>query len=215
MPTTPAELLKQLNWRYATKRFDPAHKVPADVFAALEQALVLAPSSFGLQPWKFFVVETPALRQQLKAASWGQSQVTDASHYVVVAGLRTMTVADVDRYMARQIEVRGGSKESVAGYRDVIVGFVQKAGSAQVLGNWNARQAYIALGQLMTAAAVLGVDTCPMEGIDPAGYDKILGLDGSPYTSLCGCAVGYRAADDKYAGAPKVRFKTNEVIERR
>lgn len=215
MPTTPADLLAQLNWRYATKRFDPALRVPAEVFAALEQALILAPSSFGLQPWKFLVVETPAVRAQLRAASWGQPQVTDASHYLVVAGQRTMTVADVDRYFDRQLAVRGGDRAQLAGYRNVIAGFLAKGWAAADLGAWNARQAYIALGQLMTAAAMLGVDTCPMEGIDLAAYDRILGLDDSPFTTLCGCAIGYRAADDKYAAAPKVRFAAQEVVERR
>jgi nitroreductase len=215
MALTPADLLACLDWRYATKRFDATRRVPADVFAALEQALLLAPSSFGLQPWKFLVIETPELRTKLRAASWGQSQVTDASHYIVVAGQRTLTPADVDRFMARQLEVRGGSAASLTGYRDMIVGFLQKSWAAPNLGAWNARQAYIALGQLMTAAAVLGVDTCPMEGVDPVAYDQLLGLDQSAYTTLCGCAVGYRAADDKYATAKKVRFAANEVIERR
>jgi nitroreductase len=216
MPTlSPGELLQRLNWRYATKRFDPQRKLTPEVWSALEQALVLAPSSFGLQPWKFVVVETPAVRQQLRAASWNQSQVTDASHYVVVAGLRTTTVADVDRYLQHQAQVRGQSLESLAGYRQVLVGFLQQGWAAADLGAWNARQGYIALGQLMTAAAMLGVDTCPMEGIDMAAYDRLLGLDGSRYTTLCACAVGHRAADDKYASAIKVRFPREQVVERR
>jgi nitroreductase len=216
MPTTtPAELLQQLHWRYATKRFDPNRKLAPEVWAALEQALVLAPSSFGLQPWKFLVVETPALRAQLRTASWGQSQVTDASHYVVVTGLRTTTTADVDRYLHHQAQVRQQPLDALAGYRKVIVDFLAKGWASTDLGGWNARQAYIALGQFMAAAAMLGVDTCPMEGIDMTAYDRLLGLDGSRYTTLCGCAAGYRAPDDKYAGAVKVRFPLDQVIERR
>jgi nitroreductase len=188
MATSPADsVLQQLHWRYATKRFDPTRQLPAATWQALEQALVLAPSSFGLQPWQFLVVETPAVRRQLRAASWGQSQVTDASHYVVFAGLRTTTVDD----------------------------FLAKGWASTDLAAWNARQGYLALGQFMTAAAMLGVDTCPMEGIDMAAYDRILGLDGSRYTTLCACAAGHRAADDKYASAPKVRFAPAEVVERR
>lgn len=216
MPTTtPDDLLQQLNWRYATKRFDPNRKLAPEVWSALEQALVLAPSSFGLQPWKFLVVETPALRAQLRAASWGQSQVTDASHYVVVTGLRTTTVEDVDRYLHHQAQVRQQPLEVLAGYRQVIVDFLAKGWASADLGAWNARQSYIALGQLMTAAAMLGVDTCPMEGIDMAAYDRLLGLGGSRHQTLCGCAVGYRAADDKYAAATKVRFPLDQVVERR
>lgn len=215
MPTSPNELLTQLRWRYATKRFDATRTIPADTWSALEQALLLAPSSFGLQPWKFVVVTTPALRQQLRAASWGQAQVTDASHYVVFAGLRTTTEADVDRFLQCQSQVRGTPLDSMAGYRKVLVDFLAKGWASKDLAAWNARQGYIALGQLMTAAAMLGVDTCPMEGIDMAAYDRILGLDGSRYTTLCGCAAGYRASDDKYATAAKVRFPLDEVIERR
>jgi nitroreductase len=216
MATSPADsVLQQLHWRYATKRFDPTRQLPAATWQALEQALVLAPSSFGLQPWQFLVVETPAVRRQLRAASWGQSQVTDASHYVVFAGLRTTTVDDVDRYLRRQCEVRQTTMESLAGYRKVLVDFLAKGWASTDLAAWNARQGYLALGQFMTAAAMLGVDTCPMEGIDMAAYDRILGLDGSRYTTLCACAAGHRAADDKYASAPKVRFAAAEVVERR
>lgn len=215
MPTTNQELLTQLRWRYATKRFDATKTIPADTWTALEQALLLAPSSFGLQPWKFVVAATPAVRQQLRAASWGQAQVTDASHYVVFAGLRTTTVEDVDRFLQCQSQARGTPLESMAGYRKVLVDFLAKGWASKDLAAWNARQGYIALGQFMTAAAMLGVDTCPMEGLDMAAYDRILGLDGTRYTTLCGCAAGYRAADDKYAIAAKVRFPLGEVIEHR
>jgi nitroreductase len=105
--------------------------------------------------------------------------------------------------------------ESLTGYRSMIADFVAKGWASKDLAGWNARQVYIALGQLMAAAAMLGVDSCPMEGIDAAAYDRILGLEGTPYTTLCGCALGHRAADDKYAAAPKVRFADAQVIERR
>jgi len=215
MPTTPSDLLTQLRWRYATKRFDPTRTIPAEAWSALEHALVLAPSSFGLQPWKFLVVDDKNLRQQLRTASWGQSQVTDASHYVVIAGLRTTTEADVDRFLQCQSKVRGTPLESLAGYRKVLVDFLAKGWASKDLAAWNARQGYIALGQFMTAAAMLGIDTCPMEGLDMAAYDRVLGLDGSRYTTLCACAAGHRAADDKYASAPKVRFPHAEVVEHR
>jgi nitroreductase len=213
--STPSAVLQQLHWRYATKRFDPTRQIPAEAWAALEQSLVLAPSSFGLQPWKFVVVDTQALRQQLRTASWNQSQVTDAARYVVLTGLRTTTIADVDRYLQQQCEVRGTTMESLAGYRSMIADFVAKGWASKDLAGWNARQVYIALGQFMASAALLGVDTCPMEGIDAAAYDRILGLEGTPYAALCGCAAGYRAADDKYAAAPKVRFPAAQLIEHR
>ena len=212
---TPDQLVERLHWRYAVKKFDADKKVPADVWGALEQSLLLAPSSFGLQPWKFLVVEDRDLRQQLRDASWGQAQVTDADRYVVLTALRTTTDDDVDRYLQHQCDVRGGEVEALKGYRDVIVGFLTKGWAAKDLFGWNARQAYIALGQLMTSAAALGVDTCPMEGIDMAAYDELLGLKDTRYATLCACAVGYRSADDKSADAPKVRYPLDQIIERR
>lgn len=212
---TPDQLVERLHWRYAVKKFDADKKVPADVWGALEQSLLLAPSSFGLQPWKFLVVEDRELRQQLRGASWGQAQVTDADRYVVLTALRTTTDDDVDRYLQHQCDVRGGEVEALKGYRDVIVGFLTKGWAAKDLFGWNARQAYIALGQLMTSAAALGVDTCPMEGIDMPAYDELLGLKDTRYATLCACAVGYRSADDKYADALKVRYPLDQIIERR
>lgn len=212
---TPEQLLQCLRWRYATKRFDPSRKISDASWQALEQALVLAPSSFGLQPWKFIVVDDPALRADLRTQSWNQSQVTDAHRYVVVTALRTTTADDVDRYLQRTSDVLGRPVESMAGYGKVINDFLVKSWAAKDLFGWNARQAYIALGQFMTSAALLGIDTCPMEGIDANGYDRVLGLHGSRYATLCACAAGYRAADDKYAAAPKVRYPLDEVIERR
>ena len=212
---TPDQLLERLNWRYAVKSFDPDKKIPDDAWAAIEQSLLLAPSSFGLQPWKFLVVDDKGLRQQLKEASWNQSQVVDADRYVVFTALRTTTEEDVDRYIGRQCEVRGIPPDALKGYGDLIAGFVVKGWPAKDLFGWNARQAYIALGQMMASAAALGIDTCPMEGVDMAGYDELLGLKDTRYATLCACAVGYRADDCKYAGAPKVRFPLDEVIEHR
>ncbi len=213
--TTPAQLLERLQWRYATKQFDPARPIAPDARAALEDALVLAPSSFGLQPWKFLVVEDPALRQQLRTASWNQSQITDASKLVVFLGLRTVTIADIDRYLQRTSEVRGLPVSTFDGYRKVLVNFVQSGWASKDLLGWNTRQVYIALGQFMTSAAMLGIDTCPMEGIDMAAYDRILGLGDSPFTTVCACTAGHRSAADKYAATPKVRYAKDAVIERR
>lgn len=216
MPTLPpADLLAQLQWRYAVKRFDPGRRIDDATWTALEQALQLAPSSFNLQPWRFVVVADPTLRQRLRAASWNQPQVTDASHFVVFAGQRTTEVGDVDRMIAAAAGARGVPAESLARYRQVIVDFVQRGWAAQDPAAWNARQVYIALGQFLTTAAVLGVDTSPLEGIDVTAYDQLLGLDGTRFTTLCACAAGYRAGDDRGASVPKVRHPLDEVIERR
>jgi nitroreductase len=121
--------------------------------------------------------------------------------------------AHVDHFLARQIEVRGGSLEALAGYRGMMLGSLQKATDAGYLDVWQTHQLYIALGQFMTAAALLGVDTCPMEGIVPVEYDRILGLTGSGYKTVVACAAGYRADDDKYASQQKVRFPASEVVK--
>ena len=211
----PTQLDALLHWRYAVKRFDPDRKVPDDTWDALQRSLVLAPSSFGLQPWKFLVVEDRNLREQLRGASWNQSQVIDADRYVVFTALRTTTSEDVDRYLERQCEVRGTEIDALSGYRDIIVQFLESGWAAEDLHGWNARQTYLALGQFMTAAATLGVDTCPMEGINLTAYDELLDLKDSRYATLCACAVGYRHAEDKYADAQKVRFALDDVVERR
>jgi nitroreductase len=211
-PIATGSLLGALHWRYATKKFDPAKKIAADIWTALEEALALSPSSYGLQPWRFVVVQDPAVRARLSEASWGQRQPADCSHFVVFALRKNLSAADVDHHIDRIVEVRGGSKDSLKGYRDTMVGSTDKARAAGYLDTWMSHQVYIALGEFMTSAAVLGVDTCPMEGLEPPKYDEILGLGAQGYGTLCACAAGYRSSDDKYAAAPKVRFKTSEVV---
>jgi len=211
--TDPDTLLRQLKWRYATKQFDPAQKIPAKVWAALEETLVLAPSSFGVQPWKFLVIDDPSVRAELRTHSWGQSQIVDASHLVVFLVQHPVNPAAVRRFIERTAEVRGVSVETLAGYEKVVNGFVGNFPSEIELRAWAARQVYIAFGGFMTAAALLGVDTCPIEGLDPAGYDQVLGLAGTGYFTLAACPAGYRLATDKYAATPKVRFKHEHVIQ--
>jgi nitroreductase len=208
----PEALLTQLNWRYATKKFDPARKIAPDVWSALEKALLLTPSSFGLQPWKFIVITDPAVRQKLVPVSWNQTQPADCSHHVVFAVRKAVGDAEVDHFIDSIVAVRGGAKESLKGYRDMMSGFAGKAAKEGWLREWGIRQLYIALGNFMTSAAVLGVDTCPMEGLVPAEYDKILGLEGTEFETVVACAAGYRAADDKQASLPKVRFPASEII---
>lgn len=210
-----ADLVAALNWRYATKQFDPSRKIPAGEWKALEEALRLAPSSFGIQPWKFVVVETPALRAKLREASWGQSQVTEASRLVVLAVKQAVDAAHLDRYFADTAKTRGVAVESLAGFRKVVDAFVVNVTKAGKLEAWSAKQIYIAAGQFMAAAAVMGIDTCPLEGIDPSKYDDLLGLAGTGYTTQLALVAGYRSAEDKYANTPKVRFPAGEVIERR
>ena len=211
---TPSDLIASLHWRYATKSFDASRKIPADVWAALEQSLILTPSSFGLQPWKFIVVTEPAVKAQLSAVSWNQPQPTDCSHHVVFAARKTMDDAEVDRFLASTVAARGGKVEDLAAYRGIMTGFVANAAKQGWLGEWAVRQTYIAIGQFMASCAVLGVDACPMEGIAPPEYDRILGLTDSDYRTVVACAAGYRAEGDKYATLAKVRYAASDVIQR-
>ena len=213
-PIPSSQLLDALNWRYATKKFDPARKIPADLWSALEEALVLSPSSFGIQPWKFIVVTDPAVKASLVPISWGQKQPAECSHFVVFAVKRGLGEADLDRYLARTAEVRGIPVDSLAGFKKVMLGSIEKARAAGYLDTWQTHQIYIALGQFMAGAALLEIDACPMEGIDPAQYDAVLGLAGTGYATVVACAAGYRADDDKYATTQKVRFLPEDVITR-
>ncbi|MDX1680912.1 MAG: NAD(P)H-dependent oxidoreductase [Akkermansiaceae bacterium] len=214
MSLSPDATLDALKWRYATKQFDPERKIPADAWDAIEESLVLTPSSFGLQPWKFIVVEREELRQQLLAESWNQSQVTDASHFVVLTARTDLTKADIERWIDCMAGIQEKSPEDYAPLKGMIAGFSERM-SQRERKEWNIRQSYIALGQLMAVAAVMGIDACPMEGISVSAYDRLLGLENSDYATVVACALGYRAEDDKYASSPKARYPREEVIERK
>jgi len=206
------QLLDQLNWRCAVKQFNPQRKISAADWATLEEALVLTPSSFGLQPWKFVVVTNPAIREKLVAASYGQRQVGDASHLVVFAIKKNLGEQDIDHYLNRVVEVRGIPRESLAGLRDIMVGSIVKGRNEAERAAWAAKQVFIALGNFLTSAALLGIDAGPMEGIEPAKYDEILGLDKQGLGAVVAAAAGYRAATDNYSKAKKVRFPRDEVL---
>jgi len=207
------QLLAALNWRYATKVFDAAQKIPTDTWQTLEQALVLTPTSYGLQPYQFLVIANPAKRAELLPHSWNQKQVVDASHFVVFTARTEMTEADVNKLIARISSVRGVPAESMTPYWNMMIGNVVNGPRGKAAHEWATRQAYIALGNLMTCAAVLGVDACPMEGLNPVEYDRILNLNGSGYATVVACALGYRAAGDKYASLAKVRYEAKDLVK--
>jgi nitroreductase len=205
------QLISQLNWRYATKQFDPARKISPEDWAALEESLVLSPSSFGLQPWKFVIVTDQAVKERLVEASRGQRTAADCSHHVVFAIKKDLGEADVDAFVERIVAVRETSHASLAGYRASMLEFVSNSKNGDI-HHWAARQVYIALGNFLTSAALLGIDVCPMEGIDRARYDTLLGLDKQGLNTVVVAAAGYRAASDKYAALKKVRFPKEDVL---
>lgn len=211
-PITADQLLDAQTWRYATKQFDASKTIPAPVWQALEDSLILSPSSYGLQPWQFFVVTNPDLRAKLRPHSWNQSQITDASHLVVFAIPENVDIPYMEKYLARIAEVRGITLESLDFYRGMMMADVIAGPRQAWVREWAARQVYIALGNFMTSAALLGVDTCPLEGIDPREYDAILDLPAKGFNTIVACAAGYRSADDKYATLPKVRFEKSDLV---
>ncbi|MEB3256155.1 MAG: NAD(P)H-dependent oxidoreductase [Synechococcaceae cyanobacterium] len=214
-PLPPSSVEASLNWRYAVKTFDPARRIEPATWAALENSLVMSPSSYGLQPWKFLVIGDESLRSELRPHSWNQSQITDASHLVVFLAKRAITPADLDQLITTTCAVRGVPVEQLAYYREMMQKDLLDGPRSQQIERWASNQVYIALGTFMTAAALLGVDTCPIEGFSPADYDRILGLESSPYRSCVVCAAGYRDSSDKYAGLAKVRYLPSELIEHR
>ena len=206
-------ILEQLNWRYATKSYDAAQKISAEDWETLETSLILAPSSFGIQPYKFIVITDQEMKEKLKPAAWGQSQIADSSHLVVFAYKKVLTDADIEHFVERITEVRGVARETLTDYENIMKGAAKKAVEEGYIETWNSRQAYLALGFLLETAALLGIDATPMEGFDAAQFNEILGL--TDYSAVVLAAVGYRDAEkDWLADLPKVRFPKDELIVR-
>jgi len=206
-------LLSALNWRYAVRQFDPSRKIPPELWAALEEALLLTPSSYGLQPWRFVVVTDPEKKAALRVASYNQAQVSDCSHFVVFTVRRELLGSDyIEEHLARSSEVLGKPLDAFEKYGKMLHGALEKAHASGHLDAWQSHQIYIALGNFLTSAALLGIDACPMEGFSNAQVDDILGLADSDYCSEVCCAAGYRAASDKYATQPKVRLPRESVF---
>ena len=209
---TNEQLLQQLNWRYATKQFDPQRKISGADWATLEEALLLTPSSGGLQPWKFIVVTDPAVRARLTPVSYGQPQISAASHLVVFAAKTNFNEADVDAHVNNVAQTQGIPVESLAPLRGMLVGGIVKAQDEAGRTAWARNQTYIALGNLLSSAALLGIDACPMEGFDRGQYDEILELKAQGLSASVIATLGYRLATDKYATAPKVRFPAEQIF---
>jgi nitroreductase len=212
-PVSPDAILTQLQWRYATKKFDPTRKIAPALWAKLEEAMVLAPSSYGLQPWKFIVVTDPQMRKKLHPASWNQAQILDASHLVVFAAKYPPTPADVERHVERTAQVRGVEVAALERLKGMINGSLERMTPADAHA-WAARQTYIALGFFLSACALAGVDACPMEGFQPEMYDELLGLKEKGLSAVVLATAGYRLPDDPAAKLAKSRFEIEDVVER-
>jgi nitroreductase len=207
-------LHEKLNWRYATKKMDHARAVPEEKVARILEAIRLAPTSSGLQPFEVLVVTNPDLRAQIRAAAWDQAQITDGSHLLVFAAWDNYTEERIDAVVADMAAKRGGATDSLLGYYTMLKGSYLPR-SAEENFQHAARQAYIAFGLGVTAAAFEEVDATPMEGFDPAKVDEILGLRARGLRSVTLLPLGYRAAEgDWLQGQPKVRRDLDQLVRR-
>ena len=205
-----SNFIKNANWRYATKKFDTTKKVSKEDLEILKEAIRLSASSFGLQLYKVIIVDNPEIRAKLLAASWGQTQIVDASHIFIFANQTKFSDADVDAYLNNATTTRNLPEGTLSGYGDYMKGALNGM-PEEIRPNWTAKQTYIALSNLLNAAAELNIDVTPMEGFVPEQYNEILGLDKLNLNAAVVAAVGYRHEEDATQHYVKVR-KSNEEL---
>ncbi|WP_395044984.1 NAD(P)H-dependent oxidoreductase [Flavobacterium sp.] len=205
-----SQFIKDANWRYATKQFDSTKKVSKTDLDTLKEAIRLSSSSYGLQPYKVLIIENSDLREQLQPASWGQSQIVDASHIIVFANTINIGNAEIDTYFKNLIETRNIPSEAIQGYSDFMKSKINNL-SEDAKNTWTSKQAYLALGNLLNAASELKIDVTPMEGFEPSKYNEILGLTKLGLNATVIAAIGYRHEDDATQNYAKVR-KSNEDL---
>ena len=202
--------LDNQNWRYATKKFDATKKISTEDLNTLKEAIRLSSSSYGLQPYKIFIVENPEVRAKLVTAAYGQKQVVDASHLIVFANELNFGEEGILKFSKNMSETRGISLESIQGYVDYMKSNI--TGLPEETRNiWSSKQTYLALGNLLNAAAELKIDVTPMEGFNPTQVNEILGLDKLGLNASLMATVGYRSEEDATQHYKKVR-KSNEEL---
>jgi nitroreductase/dihydropteridine reductase len=204
------ELLDALNWRYAVKQFSE-DIIPDAVIADLIRATSLTPSCYGLQPYQIIQVNDRSVREKLLAHSWGQEKVVECSHLLVFTVSTAGIESIVDRYLRLQAHINDEAISELEDFRGYLIRTLGGKPNTQVI-EWAHRQAYIALGNLLTSAAVSSIDTCPMEGIDTVGFDEVLGLQALNLTTSVVCTLGYRNTADKHALKPKIRFANSDFL---
>ncbi|TMU50489.1 NAD(P)H-dependent oxidoreductase [Flagellimonas algicola] len=206
-----SNILENRTWRYATKKFDPDKKVSDQDLELLLEATRLSASSYGLQPYHVFVITDKEIREKLKPVSWGQSQITDASHLIVFANVTDFGEELLDSYVQNVSSTRNIPEESLKGYGDFMKSKLLDL-PINVKSSWTMKQVYIALGNLMQAAAELKIDTCPMEGFEAKAYNEILGLDEIDLNASVVLPIGYRSEEDETQHYAKVRKSKEELF---
>ncbi len=203
--------IDDLNWRYATKKFDASKELSSENLETLLEAIQLTASSYGLQPYEIIVIKDAALREKLKSASWNQTQITEASEIIVFANKTHISTDYVDSYLEDIANTRSLKLEDLNGLKGMLENTILKL-NPEDQSLWAAKQAYIALGNLLSAAANMRIDSCPMEGFDIARYDELLNLKEKGLTTAVIATVGYRSEDDQMQHAAKVRKSKNDLI---
>jgi nitroreductase / dihydropteridine reductase len=198
--------------RAAIKRFDPSRSIPANQWDSILRAIELAPSSYGLQPYRVVEVRDPERRRKLRAACHDQPQLVEADRFLVFALPTDFGKAHLDAHLARTALARGALVETLSAYRNKVIERVLDVLDRPALLAWQARQAYIGLATAMYHAAALGIDTCPLEAMVLPEVDRILGFPQRKLTAVVGLAVGYRSRDDSYSSLPKVRLPREEFL---
>ncbi len=206
------QLIKNLKWRYATKKFDPSKKVSQQNIDYIKEAVQLTASSYGLQPFKVLEIENPELRAELKPLCWNQSQITDASHLFVFCNKIVVTGEDVDSSMQLRSEVNDIPIEKISGYGDFVMGKLNEKSNVEMF-HWTAKQAYMALSNAISACAELQIDCTPMEGFESGPVNEKLGLKEKGLNAAVLLAVGYRHAEDKAQNSKKVRKPISAMFE--
>lgn len=205
-------LIQNLKWRYATKKYDSTKKVSTEDMNQIKEAIRLSASSYGLQLFKVLDVENKALREKLLPASWGQTQITGASHLLVFCGYADVKDEHIDEYMNLKAEVSNIDVANLKGYGDFVKGTMSKF-PIEFKQVWTAKQTYIALGTAMAACAELKIDSTPMEGFEAEVYNEILGLTDKGLKADVVLAVGYRNDEDDTQHHPKVRKSLENLFE--
>ncbi len=206
------EILSDLDWRYATKGFNTEKSIDEKDYQTIKEAIRLAPTSYGLQPFKIIEIESREIRTQLQTAGYGQKQIVSASKLIAIASLKCFNDQLIDRYINLSKETRSLKEDQVSGYRNFIKN-VFSHWSVDEKKSWSEKQAYIALGFAMLAAAELKVDTCALEGIDVQQVNEILKLKSSDYNVSVLLALGKRAEEDQSQHLKKVRLDASVLFE--
>ena len=205
-------LIDDLNWRYATKKYDSEKKISAKDFEIICESLRLAPSSYGLQPLKYLVIDEQSMREKLLPLAYNQPQITDASHLIVLCSFSKITPIIIKNYLELMSEVRNEPFSNYEKFGENMQKTFSNL-SETATSEWTIRQAYIALGQIMHTCANMRIDATPMEGFDKAAFDEVLNLTSNNLQSVLLLALGYRSPEDKLSSLPKVRKPLSEIIE--